>query len=503
MARRLVSIEITPSAIRGLCIAKQMGRHSLVDTFTLAATQGESVADTVARIAATLEETHPSPDAVTICLDPGQALLQPLVFPFSDLNTIRDVARFELESLTPVSLEEYAWDVVPLPGAASQQQQVLAILYPLETVLAWRDQCQAYGLPLQRLTLQDLDLAFLQPRQNALPSLLLSTDAHQSVILRFQNNRILDYRPLPWGPAQCREDLEAIHALASETGDGCDGAPPIPLDVWQQSPSFVRWAQELTLSLAATPTATDGTLCCLTKNAIPPGACDALGEQIGLPCAPFTPPLPERGLAECPAPFTALAASLTGREWDKRLNLLRDRIQDQAWGTHWRDHLHFAATALIALVLCWGTAFGTDIILQQQRLDTLRAQTARRFHEALPEAAESIQPLQYASILENRIQEQQSTASEGTRQQAAATELLHTVSTALPADLGVQITVFALDGDSGRMNGLAQDFKTVDRIKNALDQQSRLRNVTIIGANVDQGGDGVSFSLRFQSTAQG
>jgi Tfp pilus assembly protein PilN len=86
-----------------------------------------------------------------------------------------------------------------------------------------------------------------------------------------------------------------------------------------------------------------------------------------------------------------------------------------------------------------------------------------------------------------------------------AVRLLGRISRAVPQDIELQTNLFTLDGDQVRLSGEAADFKSVDRLKGRLEEVSLFSGVEILGANVNQSGEGVRFSLRLtvKSDSQG
>jgi Tfp pilus assembly protein PilN len=203
--------------------------------------------------------------------------------------------------------------------------------------------------------------------------------------------------------------------------------------------------------------------------------------------------------SECPAASLPAAASAWASLTKIHdFNLLQSISGFDGQKNLFRPHLRFASIALAAVILCWGLAFGVDIFLQKSRLTALNTEIINTFQGIAPDAADNVQPVQYTSVIKSRIQALQS-GDEGAKiPDISVSEVMEAISNALPKNLDLQVTLLALDGSDLRMNALAQDFKTVDAVKNAFENTEFVQTVSIAGANVDQGGAGVSFSLRLQ-----
>jgi hypothetical protein len=213
---------------------------------------------------------------------------------------------------------------------------------------------------------------------------------------------------------------------------------------------------------------------------------------------PWTIQDPSGLLPECPLSCLPAAAAVRGGLDKKELNLLRSTPAHGSESTLFRPHLRFIAVSLAAILICWGGAFGLDIFLHKSRLETLNAKITDTFKQSVPDAPDTVRPVQYTSVIQSRLRALRGDGSGQGRPPASGSRVLETVSRALPSGEGIQITLLAMDGSNVRINGSAPNFKSVDRIKNALENSSLVKTASIDGATVNQDQSGVSFNLRLQ-----
>jgi Tfp pilus assembly protein PilN len=78
---------------------------------------------------------------------------------------------------------------------------------------------------------------------------------------------------------------------------------------------------------------------------------------------------------------------------------------------------------------------------------------------------------------------------------ASPLDTLLALSRALPPHLGAQIVDFTLDEGTIKLDGLADSFATVDRVKKALDMSEYFRDIEVTHANAGSDPSKVEFRL--------
>jgi hypothetical protein len=203
-------------------------------------------------------------------------------------------------------------------------------------------------------------------------------------------------------------------------------------------------------------------------------------------------------LPDCPVSCLPAAAAARAGLDKKELNLLRSTSAHGAESNLFGPHLRFIAVSLAAILICWGGAFGLDLFLHKSRLEALNTQITDTFKQSIPDAPDTVRPVQYTSVIQSRLRDLRGDGSGQGQPPASGSRVLETVSRALPSGEGIRITLLAMDGSNVRINGSAPNFKSVDRIKNALESSKLVQTASIDGATVNQDQSGVSFNLRLQ-----
>jgi Tfp pilus assembly PilM family ATPase len=503
MARRTLGIEVGSSSIRGVCVSKSWRQTGLDDHFTIDFPAAYEAAEAAPLLGDRLDELSFPCDHAVLSFNDCQALLHPLSFPFTDLDKIREVAGFELESQLPISLADYAWDILPLGPGQAGEQSVLAVLYPLDRVHSWVEQLQSLGLKVFKVEIRAAALAewlknIPNPGHNS--SLVFYADQETTHLIWIQKQRLLSLRCLSFGIRHIHDELaekgllESEKDLQSKSLDLSGSSAGI----WEQAPSFGQLLRETSMTLmAAQGQEAPHNIIFSSPVSKTSGLGDALAAALELEIqelpkakVPFSL-LHESPSSHLPAIVSAVAGHRDGRDF----NLLQSIPGFHEQNGALRPHLRFVFLSLAAILLSWGLAFGLDIYQHKSRLQELNKQLSTAFEEIVPDAAASVNPLQYTSVVKDRIQKLQNRGRGDNQAFVSASQTLEAVSSSLSREAEVRITLFALDGTGLRMEGLAPDFKTVDAVKNALENANLVREVNITGANAAQDGGGITFGL--------
>ncbi|MFP4259339.1 MAG: hypothetical protein ACLFRE_10070 [Desulfovermiculus sp.] len=503
MSRRILGIEIGSNSIRGACVSKSWRQTRLEDHFTIDLPAVYEVSEAAPLLRDRLDELSFPCDHAVLSFNDCQALLHPLSFPFTDQGKIREVAGFELESQLPISLADYAWDILPLGPGQTGGQSVLAVLYPLDIVHSWVKQLQALGLTVFKAEIRATALAeWLKnfPVSGPNSSLAFFADEQTIHLLWIQNQRLISIRCLPFGIRHIHDEMGQKGLLESEKDPQSAASNLFALSpgIWEQAPSFGQLLREASMTLMAAQSQ-EAPHNIIFSSPVPKtsGLGDALAAALELEILEPSKATPPFSLLQesPPSHLPAIVSAVAGHRNGKDFNLLQSTHGVHEQNRVLRPHLRFVFLSLAAILLSWGLTFGLDIYKHKSRLQELNEQLSTVFEEIAPDAAASVNPLQYTSVVKDRIQKLQNRGRGENQAFVSASRTLEVVSSSLSPEAEVQITLFALDGTRLRMDGLAPDFKTVDAVKNALEDADLVREVNITGANAAQDGGGITFGL--------
>jgi Tfp pilus assembly PilM family ATPase len=500
MSHTTLCVDVSGSSLKAVLVEKGFRQTRVIDQIQAPFPPEASIADMAREIQDLILASKLDFDVLVLGLNAKKALLQKMTFPFTDTGKIGDVLPFELENVLPARVTDYSLDFLHTEGGKAREAVIMAALYPKDLLQEWVRCLNDIGLNPQRV---DLDIGALfslgreLSKQTARSILFIDLGWDRTNLVWMHGPALHALRTLSLG-------LKHMALEITESGeDGTDldtakerllsGASGIA-----ELFSFTELIQQVRLTLLASEAPEPPEEIALLGEGASDSTAGVISQSMGTPASlletlPDQPPDPRLQAHELAIPFSMARFESLRRN---AMNLLRgDLASTQATGL-WRPHLRFGIVAAVAIILTWMFSFGTGVILERQRLQELESALTSNFEEIVGQTDPDIRPVQYPSVIRSRIRALSTETFSGDVPPLKGVELLWLISTALPPNLEIQNDLFALDGNIVRMNGVARDFKTVDSIKNNLDQLPAFSEVKIMGANVNQGGDGVSFSLR-------
>ena len=500
MATTYLAIDVGTSWVKLCKVSRGLRGTQLLGRAKAPLTGLHTVQEQAERIGSLVAEHGLSSERTVLGLSARHVLLHPLQFPFSQPQKIRSVLPYELESVVPFDLTHYRFDFCETGRAHKSETRVLAGVMHEQLADEWTAGLQDSGIHPQRL---DVDLIGLHRLLLAYPeraenTLVLDLGWSASNLLWRREGKLLAARCLPVGLKHVCKDLS----------EACPGDDPEPLqEAMQQSgveglldsPAFQGLVRQLRLSLgSADPVHRPESLLVLGGGSLFEPVQQALRQSLGLPLLELDD---WPGVDADTAPLGPEYASCLGLMLSKAsgldsFDLRSPEIAEQGRGERWRVHARYALVAGCVLLLALAGSFLLDIAAQKSRLQQLRQEVRATFQEIVPSADAGIRPLQYESILRSRIASLQSGGLSEDVPPVKAVRLLSRISRAVPSDIQLQTNLFTLDGNQVRLSGEAADFKAVDGLKGRLEEVALFSGVEILGANVNQSGQGVRFSLR-------
>ncbi|NDY58534.1 hypothetical protein G3N56_17510 [Desulfovibrio sulfodismutans] len=154
-------------------------------------------------------------------------------------------------------------------------------------------------------------------------------------------------------------------------------------------------------------------------------------------------------------------------------------------------------------ILAYGADASVDIQLKKAWLARLEGELATLVAQAAPGTRKGMEPGQYVSVLRDRLREMEAAWPARLRSGVGGglTQLLRTVSRAIPEGSPVVVGEFTVDGRRVRMTATADAYETVESVRAKLLESGGFSAVEIKGATSKAGGGGVEFEL--EMTASG
>ena len=531
MPEKILGIDIGSSAIkvvqvtRGFRVCQKSGYASVELAENADVSQ---VANTLADL---ISEKNLESDRYLVALGAHEAFLRRLSFPFSARRKIAQVIRFEMEPGLPMGLDEVVVDFITTESGQEGRQEVLAAAIPRTALAPLLLALREVGIEPEVVDLDGSGLTFVaQELREQLPERTVILDiGRRKTNMLYQHRGVYTYtRSLMIGCGHLAE--KAAEVLGVSADEGLQLLFTIGLDEEETSSKLdsarraisgevESLAREVELSLMSAriqqPELWPELILLTGGGSLIKGLAKALEKILGLRvfCLSDLEDLGllnqfEERLSDA-APF-AVAAGLAFKGAGRRVgfNFQAEDIRSQNPLVKWRNQLSYGLVACAAVAFAWLGSVGVDIYTRQKTLNHLERSIEEVFRRTVPDFKGSVRSSQYPSIVKTKINElSQSVALFGAEAGHHSTvELLRVVNEAIPKDLDVTVSLLTVDSQRVRLSGRADEFNTVDGVKNGLAALEDFDKVTITGAKAAADGKGVQFGLellRLQPTEEG
>lgn len=482
MMQTILGIDVRPGEIRLAQISRRLRKTTVTGLARVAIDPAAEPAAVAAATRALVDSSALDGEIRVLGIPAAQGMLRRFTFPFTSMQKIRQVLPFELESDLPLPIADLQYDIIRTEIDDQKQQHVLAAAVPAVNLAPLLAALQEVGLDPDMLTFTACGLsAAVAAAEGQLPQALVVVDVgrHGSEVVFLVDGKPRAMRSMRLGLDTLGGEQagnEAVHTFCSEimrtvlsAQEGDDSRTP-ELVILTGEGAGADW---LCQTMAA----------CLDVQVAPLARAATLSGAEQLDIMELTACAPAVGLAleaVKPAGFNFRS----GRFASSRLEI------------DWKKHATYLGVAAGIVFLCWLLSAGTDIWLKRQELAAADQEIAAIFHRIVPDVKGTFKLTQYSSIIKARINEIEQSLNLGEGQAGSSIiELLRQVSTALPPGVNMTISLVSVDGKDVQISATADEFKTVEEIKNLLQKGEGFQEVTIRGAKADVSGKGVQFQL--------
>lgn len=477
--------------IKFALIQKGLFKDQIVKEHILACPEGDTASKLELALNHIQETLHPGPDEIIIGLDSRELLFFPLILPFDKGRKMNSVLRFELENELPVSMDGFSWDYCLL-GKKGNLHHFLAALAPKELIQVIGKKIQEHGLTLSRI---EVDLLLLPRLGQVLQQaghenfLLLQPGRNKTNIL-WQNGQCpLILRSLPIGLEEITPLGQANHSRT------------------RQVPELVQLARrelvsQIKLSLSAAKGDHLPETCLLLGQGEPTIALqDVLEPGLGLTVTSIRPGENVPSIAQFLVNHQSQGKyhSLQTNFWNSTLGKSKtwidfsQSLQQKKQGFFQAGITGSLASALGLILLAWGLAFAFRLHLEQKELHILESKVESIFKQLAPRAPKYLKPIQYLSVLQNKLNQAQNNYTGPQAKGIKIIYILDLLTQTLPQEM--KITMLNVFQDQIKIIGQAKDYNRIDLFKKKLGKSRLIKKVKIIGANLDQNKDQITFSL--------
>ncbi len=491
MASRAIGVDITDGQVRAVQLTESGGTVRVerfgAEPVERDGSAEEGGADPALRALERLlqREEFSTRAAVGLGMPPGTVYFQDHSTDLPELDQVRRVLAFELEEDFPCSIDALVLDVCSArPGpegrqeflvGAARREKLLRRVALLEEAgrssdLVDAEICAAHAAVLQTIPeLETKTFAVLYVRGRHLLAGIVEEGSLISVrsLTRPASEPRETAAP---GPQECAAAAREIGLMWRESF-GAALPPEARLVVGGPAEAAEPLAERLREEL--------------------PCRSELLEPAAGLAGAEGTQPPPEFALA---VGLALRAAGVQGRG----MNFLAVEESAGTRAAALRRSLVVFGVLLLLVLVAWSLSLFLRLRQLERENAEVQSRMERIFREALPEEPKIVKPLvQMRSHLE-QLRRDYRAFSSITGEGPSPLQVLRQISVKPPPGLSLEVSALSVTGGVARLTGKTDSFKSLDRLKRALQEAPEFREVRIESADAGGGGQGLEFKMAIQ-----
>ncbi len=451
-------------------------------------------------VATVLENCAVSSPACRVALGPEFFFFRSIHLPFSDKKQIASILPFEIQDNVSLREDEYIFDYL-VTDTSSGGTQLLAVLCKKDIIHSLLTVLGSYDLDPEIITVSGIPSCYSVFRKNeeeVESGYLLNIGTRNAAIYLMKRGTISLIRSLPVDPGRqadfylddenpalaarspgqvnavlrdlCRSVQNTVVALRGETRETMDISWHIS-GVMGSDPNV---SAEIRKNLTLGDTIQDRK---------PYSAIERPEEFLALwPAGIFDDVL---ALASCPS-----------RDL-QQINFRKDEFARRYDRKRLRKIVRIGSASLLIAALLAVSGLAFDYQQMKKERDRLAAEVVAVYKETIAGSGRIVNPLQQLQV---KVNELKNVTSTGVSDDPTLNTviLLSDISERLPESYKVTFQRYIYDRKTIRINGLTDNFNTVDQMKRSLDKSPYFSEVAIVSANVAAKDDGVRFELKLQ-----
>ncbi|MBI4496065.1 MAG: pilus assembly protein PilM [Deltaproteobacteria bacterium] len=411
-----------------------------------------------------------------------RTLVYRLSLPFADRKKNFQVVKYELEPLLPFPVDQVVVDFHASPDSSGG---ALVFAVRKEELADHLSALQEAGLDPEGVVPEGLALFWavqhLEGKGSSQARALLDLGAEKSTLIIWRPDRLGLVRSIPFGTAR-EEEAES-------------------------EPALRPFAQEVERTLSAYESEAEagavGELLLTGGAAEQAGSGEAWAEGLRRPVRPLLGGSISPLLAQIPREhrsdlMVALGCALGGsiRE-SERVNFRQEEFGSLKRARRIKSRTVLLVTYGVVLGLLGIAVLAAQYFLQERRYGALRAEIRREFLQAVPGTKKVVNEVQQ---LKNIVREEKARvdALGGRAGAGALLEILRELTLIMEPSLKVRVTELILDGESVEMNGEADSFETVSRLKAGLDRSALFKGAQLKAAQASNLPNVIEFRIHIK-----
>lgn len=482
MSRKILGIDIRKDAVSAVVVKTSLRENRIDAHAYIPLPDAAEEANNFKTALQTLwNEVDPAGCDCVVYISADHFSYRILQVPFKDSKKIRMVLPFELEPTVPYPVDDLVIDFVNLQsGSQSDQSEIIAVAVPRSELAPYIQSLAEFKIDPEMITISGLPAAMCLAKQadpgedrlflevsQASSSLFIIRQGQLQLIRSFPNPNAADNRAgivsavvrrtLAAYDEFCQTEFQPLDMLV--TGAGLNGAN-FESEVFEALKFPVKrlnFAESLNIPLSS-------------ENQ-----------------KPWNPALMD----------SALALALMEIEGIRGLNFHKGQFAAKKFLL--KNKQDVIRTGILAAAVLVMLLFGSilEYYTLNRQLERIDHQITAVFQETFPEVKRIVDPFQQMQVKLQQVKKNavvQTTSTPHIR----SIDILESISKSIPKDIAVDVTRMVVSPDSLLISGTTDTFKSVDDIKNRLEQIEYFKKVTISSSNADRSGKEVRFQLKVE-----
>ncbi len=479
MKTKVWGLDIGSTGIKAVEVTRTM-RGFRVSNHGLYALPGKEKGDPRAEILKALRQVLPEledrGEGLVYSFPSRQTMVHRIPLPFADRKKNRQVVKYEVEPLLPFSADQVVVDFYS-PGKSSGEGKTLVFAVRKGDLGEHLALLREAGLDPERVVPEALALFSLVRTlgKSTGRGALLDLGDEKATLILWQDGGLVLARSVPLaGSAVSGGADQELSRLAEEIGRTFLSAGYGPEN---------RPVEKVFL--------TGG-------SSLAPGLKKKLGDLLpasvsSLDMGEMNGNVPKEIR---PALAVALGAAL-GAAAGEEVNLRQEEFASSQKAERARGRMKILVSYAVILAVLGVAAFLLNYSLKEKKYRDLRAEIRKEFTQALPEVKRVVNELQQ---MKARVQEERAklAALGGGGGSGSPLEILRELSLTVEPSMKVRVTELIIDPEAVEVNGEADSFDTVNRVKSALDRSARFKEVQLKTARASSLENVVEFKMQMK-----
>jgi general secretion pathway protein L len=482
MSRKVLGIDIKKDSVSAVLVKTSL-RENRIDAhaYIPLPDSAENENNFKTALHALWNEVDPAGCDCVVSISADHFSYRILQVPFKDAKKIRMVLPFELEPTVPYPVDDLMLDFVDLQSVCqSDQSEIIAVAVPRSELSPYIESLAEFKIDPEMITISGLPAAMCLAKQGdpGEDQLFLEVSNGSSSLFIIRNGQLQLIRSFP-NPAATDNRAGILGAFVRRTLAAYDEFCQTefqPLDMVVTGAGLNGATFESDIS---------GVLDFPVKRL-------NFADRLHIPISsenlkPWNPALMDN----------ALALTLMEIEGIRGLNFHKGQFAAKKFLLkNKKNVIRSGILAAAVMVLFFFTAISEYYTLNRQ-LGRVDRQITAVFQETFPEVKRIVDPYQQMQV---KLQEVKKNAviQTATAPHIRSIDILDSISKSIPENITVDVTRMVISPDTVLISGNTDTFKSVDDIKNRLEQIEYFKKVTISSSNTDRSGKEIRFQLKVE-----